>query len=274
MNTHTLHGSTHKARAHVMTAAHKRWLLREIRQRLAKQPGRVAVSERTRSDRVDAIALAYGDLWAIGYRIERVEALAPRHLTALLEHWKTKGLTRATVAMRWSHLATWCRTLGKAGIRPTLAVLWPAEDVKTPRRTPGTTLAQLPQATYQQLLDLLSRKDDPTVYWLARCVRELRLTREEAILFSPAAAFSPEEDRVIVWSGKNRGQRVVLLSTLDQVALVKQVVQRVADSGRGRLGWKNLPLAQSLRRYSNAIAYAVNNLANTPQDKTPHEAAC
>ncbi|MFX7858262.1 hypothetical protein ABTK38_21415, partial [Acinetobacter baumannii] len=67
-----------------MTAAHKRWLLREIRQRLADQPGRIAVSERTNAHRVDTLALTYADLWAIGYRIERVEALAPRHLIAVL----------------------------------------------------------------------------------------------------------------------------------------------------------------------------------------------
>lgn len=268
MSTRTPQGNTPEARAHVMTAAHKRWLLREIRQRLADQPGRIAVSERTNAHRVDTIALTYADLWAIGYRIERVEALAPRHLIAVLEHWKEKGLARSTVAVRWSYLATWCRVIGKDGIQPALAEFWPATDGDAPQRPPSTTLAHLPQVAYQQLLDLLSKRNDPTAYWLARCVRELHLTREEAILFSPATASALEEDRVIVWSGKNRGQRVVTLNTPDQVSLVKQAAQWVANSGRGRLGWKNLPLAQGLKRYSNAIAYAVNNLTGAPKEAT------
>lgn len=179
-----------------MTAAHKRWLLREIRQQLAKQPGRVSVSERTTSDRVDSIALAYADLWAIGYRVERVEALAPRHLIAVLEHWKTKGLARATVAMRWSHLSTWCRVIGKGGIRLALAEFWTVADGEAPQRPRSTTLTDLPQNAYQQLLDPLSKRVDPTAYWLARCVRELHLTREEAILF-----FSSRQPRPLLWMG-------------------------------------------------------------------------
>lgn len=272
MSTRTPHGNSPEARAHVMTAAHKRWLLREIRQRLDNYPGRVTVSERTKADRVDSIARTYADLWAIGYRIERVEALAPRHLIAVLEHWKVKGLARSTVAMRWSHVGTWCRVIGKDGIQPALAEFWPDSHGDAPQRPPSNTLAHLPQAAYQQLLDLLSKRSDPTAYWLARCVRELHLTREEAILFSPVTTSALEEDRVIVWSGKNRGQRVVPLNTPDQVSLVKQAAQWVAASGRGRLGWKNLPLAQGLRRYSNAIAYAVTNLTNPTS--APQEAAC
>lgn len=80
MSTSTCCGTNLNARAHVMPDAHKRWIHRETRQRLAEHPGRAEVSERTNAHRVDSIARIYADLWVIGYRIERVESLAPRHL--------------------------------------------------------------------------------------------------------------------------------------------------------------------------------------------------
>lgn len=268
MNTSTSCVTNLVGPIHVMTDAHKRWLLREIRRRLAEHPGRAEVSERTSAHRVDSIARTYVDLWCIGYRIERVESLAPRHLIAVLQHWKAKGLARSTVAVRWSYLSIWCRVIGKNGAQPKLADFWPATRRDATCRPSGNALPALSEEAYQQLLDVLSKRSDPTAYWLTRCVRELHLTREEALLFAPDIPESTGESWVTVSSGKRRRQRVVLIDTPHRVALVKEVAQRVADTGRRRLGWQNLPLDQALRRYSNAIAYALKSLPDGSQEAT------
>lgn len=244
-----------------MTAARRRWLRLEVRKRLVTGAGRPSLSDRTQAHCADSIVLTYSDLWILGFHIERVESLAPRHLLAVAQHWRHKGLARSTVAVRWSYLGAWCRVIGKNGILPSLTEVWPPEPTSCLEEPANVTLAGLAPDAYQQLLRILEQRRDLSVYWLARCVRELQLTREEALLLEPARAVAHDSRYLVVWSGKSRDQRVVRLVTPEQAALAQQLAKWVVDSGRSRVGWRTLSVIEGLRRYSNALAYAMKKLA-------------
>jgi hypothetical protein len=244
-----------------MTAARRRWLRLEVRKRLATGAGRPYHSDRTQAHCADCIVLTYSDLWTLGFHIERVESLAPRHLLAVVEHWREKGLARSTVAVRWSYLGAWCRVIGKNGILPSLTEVWPPEPTSCLEEPTNVTLVGLSADAYQRVLRILGQRHDLSVYWMARCVRELQLTREEALLLEPERAVAHDCKYLVVWSGKSRDQRVVRLVTPEQAALARQLAKWVADIGRSRVGWRTLSVVEGLRRYSNALAYAMKKLA-------------
>jgi hypothetical protein len=261
-----------------MTPAKKTWLTNRVqelhRDFAARQ--KQSTSTHSSSDRVDVITQVYRELWALGYRMEKVESLAPRHLAALLSNWKTRGLSRETARIRWGHLGRWCVVIGKAGMAPAFLQVWPKDDAEviseqsaasaagSKRRGSHTnrTIEGLSDERYVRLLDLLGKRDDQTGYWLVRCVRELGLNREESVLFEPLTGRGLHGTRVLVSSSKGRQSRFVQLDTPSKMTLVDECCVFMRERGRKRLGWRDHTIAQMLKRYANLVGYAMRLLDN------------
>jgi hypothetical protein len=263
------------ARARAMSEGKQRWFENEIR-RLVHADRRAFVagrSERTQRDRIEIVLQAYRDLWTLGYRIEKPENLSPAHLSALVESWRTKKLSRDTALVRWSRLRAWCVVIGKAGMAPALGTLWSAAEPVDVVRAPTRSTESLTQEQYAFVLEELLAKGKETSYWLVRCVRELQLHREEAVLLRPAVTVTPGDGAVVVSMGKGTEQRTVLLETPEKKALIAAVRDFVVGRGRQRLGWPDMTLAAMTKKYSNQVAYQVRKRwgANTVQETGQHE---
>lgn len=310
-----------------MSPSMNRWLRERVRvlwgAATSSGPRRLrSVAPQTTLDRVDAVVRCYRELWALGYQLREVEGLGSRHLKALLEHWTGKGLAESTLRVRWSHLASWCAVIGKPGMAPPFASAkrWlPVSSPPTAADGPdpmteasavgvertAQPLRRLDAAQYERLLAILDRRFDRTGYWLVRCVRELRLSRKEAVLFEPAVSLGfrdlgetprrtvradvPETadlhartcaasldvapDVVLVWSAKGRAQRLVAVDTRERRVLVSAVLAWMAERGRKRLGWHDMSVTEMTKRYTNLLGYALKQMRLGGQDVVPESEA-
>jgi hypothetical protein len=144
----------------------------------------------------------------------------------------------------------------------------------------GRTVHQLrglDGAQYERLLSILDRRFDRTGYWLVRCVRELRLSRKEAVLFEPAVSLGfrglamtlrPSET-ILVWSAKGRAQRPVVLDTREKKALVSALLVWMSERDRQRLGWHDMSVAEMTKRYTNLLGYALKQMRPGGEDVAP-----
>lgn len=263
-----------------MSDAKRAWIRKRVKD-LLEQAARTkvrSVSDRTELDRAETVARVYRDLWALGYRMEKVEALAPRHLVALVQGWKARGLKRETARVRWTHLRLWCVVLGKPGMAPTFPEVWP-EETAAERESAGQkdrknrTLQGLSEEQYRELLEVLkNERSSQTGYWLVRCIRELKLKREEAFLFEPARAHKFGDPTALVWGAKGRDQRAVDMDTPEKVELVADVRKYLEQQGRNRLGWAETTLAQMTWRYKNLLIYAMKHLKTVERVGTQEHA--
>lgn len=256
-NTPTATGGGRHA---AMPAAHAGWVRGRVQDRLRVLDLRAThLSKRTIRDRVEAVTAVYRELWALGYRVERLESLAPRHLHALLESWKQRGLSRETARVRWVHLVRWCIAVGKPGMAPSFNQAWPATPDRSQPRV--TLLSKLPAERYAALLASLGARPDRTLYWLVRAMRELELSREEALLFEPHRTLSLSGDVVLVWSAKGRKQRAVHLASAEMRSLVGELAAYMSSVGKSRLGWRDLGMADGMRKLANGLSYALKTSA-------------
>lgn len=265
------HSTGHSVLAQPMSAGKAAWVMKGVRERFLQADLHATrrLAERTKADRVDAVIQCYRDLWRLGYRLEKLENLAPRHVQALLTYWRGKDLARATVQLRWSWLARWCEAINKQGMLPAFGDVWP-EEAGVEESAPGTaavgqqsrvkTLASLDEGIYQQLITFLSEKADQTAYWAVRCVRELGLTREEALLLELAGAHVVDAPVILVWSRKGRGQRPVRLETAEGRKLVADLTAYLASKNKKRLGWPHMGVDELLARYANQVSYATRRV--------------
>lgn len=265
------HSAGPSVQAQPMSAGKAAWVMKGVRERFLQADLRTTrrLAERTKADRVDAVLQCYRDLWRLGYRLEKLESLAPRHVTALLAYWRSKELARATVQLRWSWLARWCEAISKQGMLPAFGDVWPEEasdgerapedeSVEQPPRV--KTLASLDEDVYRRLLAFLADKVDQTAYWAVRCVRELHLTREEALLLELAGAHVVDAPVILVWSRKGRGQRPVRLETHQDRQLVADLTAYLASKDKKRLGWPHMGVEELLARYANQVSYATRRV--------------
>lgn len=252
-----------------MTQARSAWMRGEVRKVLLRyeREKRLSCQPSTQRSREEAVCLAYRALWKLGYKIEKLESLAPRHLDALLQHWRDeKRRARSTCRSMWSHLKVWCSALGKAGMLPRFVDVWPDEvdvdGIGSPNQPEKRVvrLSSLGATDYERLLHRLGRKTDRTGYFLVRCIRELGLKCEEALLFDPATKSSLDGAVVLVHMRKGRGQRLVALDSDGKRALAEAVASYMRDHGKSRLGWRDQGLEEMRTRYRNLLSYAIRAL--------------
>jgi PAS domain-containing protein len=208
------------------------------------------------------VARAIRQAWQLGYRIQRVENLRPIHCTQLLEAWRQRELSRATVARRWDALRDFCDAVGKPGMLQRLEAFWPEEptakvSIVPPRRQ---TLSSISDETYRQILGRLD--DTRPVYWVLRLERELGLTREEALLTNLVVASVRCSTGNLLPVSKAGGLegRVVEIRSDEQRELVAAAVRFLKRCERERLCWRLLSSEEAIAKVKNALSYQLRLL--------------
>ena len=78
--------------------------------------GKGRCSDKTAADRKQTISLCVAELWVLGFRIEKLESLAGKHVDALMKNWQESDLSLNGLHTRLSMLRVLAKWLGKTGI--------------------------------------------------------------------------------------------------------------------------------------------------------------
>ncbi|CAO4137914.1 Integrase protein [Methylorubrum thiocyanatum] len=135
-------------------------------------------SEGTQAGREDGLQLYSRELWELGYAVRDPRNLKPKHVTALVAHWKKTRISHATIRNRLGHLRWLATKIGKPGLLPATNEIYGLEQRQ---RFKGIKAVPLDA-------DKLARIEEPRIRLALRLQRAFGLRREEALKFRPAVA--------------------------------------------------------------------------------------
>ena len=197
----------------------------------------------TRALRQRGLMAMADDLRGLGFHLPEARSLKGKHVTALVAHWKTTGISDQTVRNRLTWLRWWAHQVGKTGLLPAsndtygLAERGRFSGNKA-RRLDAGDLARIPDARVQLALKLEAA---------------FGLRREEALKFRPVVA--DKGDRIALKASWCKGGRYreIPLTHEKQRALLDEVRATVGDGSLIRSGQNYV---QALKNYENQLLKA------------------
>ena len=133
-------------------------------------------SHATQRDRERILSLVADQLHALGFRGMSSQSLKPKHVEALLNHWRTEDISVGTINNRMASLRWWARKIDRQNI-----IARSNEHYGIPERnlSGNGSKAMTVDATD------LDKVRDPHLRMSLELQRAFGLRREEAIKFSP-----------------------------------------------------------------------------------------
>lgn len=222
-------------------------------------PARSRLTRAAIESRTNLILHAYKAAWTVGNEIHRPANLGQTLALKVLNHWRQRGLARATVAIRWAALRHFSVAIGKAGMLPPLEQIWPPEPEKEKgERVPLKVIERLSDEEYQILLARLKPKDP--IYWIVRLEREIGMTHREALATNFVIGTERFPGMLIVSTESGQQSRVVPLTDPNQCQLVADVVAFVKRLGRETLCWPRKSMAAARQKVTDALSYQAQKL--------------
>ena len=135
-------------------------------------------SEATQANRHRGLIAIAGELHDLGYKLKSAHNLKPRHIQALVSHWKAREIADVTIRNRLGWLRWVGDHVGKAGLIPK-----DNAEFGLVERTPyqGSKARRLDA-------DTLARVRDETIRLALQLQAAFGLRREEALKFRPSIA--------------------------------------------------------------------------------------
>ena len=198
-------------------------------------------TQATRSRILDLIA---NQLQELGFRRMQPKSLKPKHVDALLTHWRNQGISVGTLKNRLSALRWWAKKVNKPSII--------ARDNSVYGIGRREYVAKESKA--QDLDDKkLSEISDPFVRLSVRLQAAFGLRREEAIKFKPN--YAVQDDHIKLKSSWTKGgrARTVPITNAEQRRLLEDIK---ALAGGGALIPPHLNYVKQLHRYEKQSAKA------------------
>lgn len=197
----------------------------------------------TRALRQRGLMAMATDLKTMGYRLPSAASLKGKHVTALVAHWKTGGLSDQTIRNRLTWLRWWAYQVGKPGLLPKTNDTY---GLAERGRFSGNKAKRLEGAA-------LERVQDPRVQLALKLEAAFGLRREEALKLRPALA--DRGDRIALKASWCKGGRYreIPITHEKQRALLDEVRAVVGDGsliGNGRNYY------QALKSYENQLLKA------------------
>ena len=195
-------------------------------------------TQATRSRILDLIA---SQLQALGFRRMQPRSLKPKHVDALVTHWRNQGISVGTLKNRLSALRWWAKKVNKPSI------IAKDNDVYGI----GKRMYVARESKAQDLDDKkLSGIADPYVRLSIRLQAAFGLRREESIKFNPSYAMQGEHIRLkSSWTKGGRARMVPIRNDKQ-----RQLLEEVKDLAKGgSLIPAQLNYVQQLHRYERQL---------------------
>lgn len=174
-------------------------------------------TQATRRRILDRIA---NQLHELGYKHMQAKSLKPKHIEALVSHWKDQGLSVGTLKNLLSGLRWWAKHIGKPDIIPKGN---DAFDIGQRSQLGAKSKAwELKEARLEKI-------SDPYVRLSLRLQAAFGLRREEAIKFRPNYAIKADHIKLKASWTKGGRARTVPIRTDEQ----RQVLEEVRKLARG-----------------------------------------
>ena len=198
----------------------------------------------TQATRSRILDLSANQLHALGYRHMRATSLKPKHVSALIAHWREQGISTGTLKNRLSALRWWAQKVNRESIM--------ARDNTAYGIGARTYVAKHSRA---QNLDArkLAQINDEYVRMSVRLQAAFGLRREEAIKFQPSYAMQGDHIRLKSSWTKGGRARTVPITNDDQRRLLEEVKTLVRG---GTLIPPHLNYVQQLHRYEKQTMQA------------------
>jgi site-specific recombinase XerC len=198
----------------------------------------------TQTARSRILDLSANQLHALGYRHMQATSLKPKHVEALVKHWREEGIKTGTLKNRLSAIRWWAQKVNRQSIM--------ARDNTAYGIGSRTFVAKESKA---QVLDeaRLAKIVDSYVRMSVRLQAAFGLRREEAIKFQPAYAMQGDHVRLKSSWTKGGRARVIPITHEDQRRLLEDVK---ALTRGGALIPPRLNYVQQLHRYEKQTANA------------------
>jgi hypothetical protein len=171
-------------------------------------------SRSTRAGRERNLSLIANQLYERGFKNLKVEQLAGRHVTALVQQWTTEGLAAATIKNRMSALRWWAEKVNRASvIARENAAYGIADRVFVTNESKAKTLGD----------ENLAKIKSPQVALSLRLQQQFGLRREEAIKFM--VSYADRGDHIALKPSWTKGGRPrdVLVRTQTQRELLNEL---------------------------------------------------
>ena len=198
-------------------------------------------TQATRSRLLDLIA---NQLQELGFRRMQPKSLKPKHVDALLTHWRNQGISVGTLKNRLSALRWWAKKVNKPSI------IARDNGVYGIGKREYVAKESKAQALDDKKLSLVS---DPFVNLSIRLQAAFGLRREEAIKFKPN--YAVQDDHIKLKSSWTKGgrARTVPITNAEQRRLLEDIK---ALAGGGALIPPHLNYVKQLHRYEKQSAKA------------------
>lgn len=194
--------------------------------------------QRSRTLRAMAVQLR-----ELGYKSMRARSLKPKHVHALVTHWRDQGLSSGTMKNRLSFIRWWAEKVDKASVVPRDNVALGVDN-----RTYVTNIDK--SVELDQRLDSIS---DPRVRVSLELQRAFGLRREESIKFSPT--YADRGDRIVLKASWTKGGRAREIPV--RTAHQREVLERAYQiAGTGSLIPAERSYVQHLKVYERHTADA------------------
>jgi site-specific recombinase XerC len=191
----------------------------------------------TQTARSRILGLIADQLETLGFRRMNAQSLKPKHIQALIQFWKTAGISAGTQKNRLSAIRWWARKINKTSV-----VAKDNSQYGIGHRT------YIPTQSKAQVLDLnkLAKVNDARVRMSLRLQSEFGLRREEAIKFQPSYAIQDDHIRLKAAWCKGGRARTIHITNDEQRHLLVDVIELAKG---GSLIHSLMTYVQQLHRY-------------------------
>jgi hypothetical protein len=198
-------------------------------------------TQATRSRILDLIA---SQLQKLGYRRMQPTSLKPKHVDALLAHWREQGISTGTLKNRLSALRWWAKKVNKPSV-----IAMDNSVYGIGKRTCVARESKAQEIDYKKLIQI----SDQYVRLSIRLQAAFGLRREESIKFSPS--YAVQDDHIKLKSSWTKGGRARTIPiTNDRQRQLLEDVRALARGGA--LIPPHLNYVQQLHRYDKEIRKA------------------
>ncbi len=201
-------------------------------------------SESTQANRRYMLNQIADQLWEMGYRGMSSRSLKPKHVEALVEHWKQEGLSVGTIKNRMNALRWWAARVNKSNV-----IARSNDFYGISKRSLVSQSSRAREIGAEELAQI----KDVHVAMSLRLQRAFGLRREEAIKIVPS--YADKGDHLLLKRSWTKGgrPRAIPIRT-DSQRSVLQELHRLAGKGSLIPGSKNY--LQHLRTYERLTSQA------------------